>query len=81
MAITGDSTSYVRVGDEGGAARFHFCPVCGVTLFYVADAFPDQVAIPVGVFADPGFPPPGTSIYGVRQHRWVQLSDSIAQYD
>ena len=31
VSISGDSTEYVRVGDEGPGARFHFCPKCGST--------------------------------------------------
>jgi len=79
VTIAGRSTMYVRVGDEGGRARFHFCPVCGDTVYYTADAQPELVAIPVGAFADPGFPPPGVSVYGERKHGWVELPAGIGQ--
>jgi len=81
VTVAGPSTEYVRVGDEGGAARFHFCPDCGDTVFYRPDAMPDVVAIPVGAFADPYFPPPQVSVYGVRQHAWVRLADEIERLD
>ena len=29
------------------------------------------IAIPVGAFADPGFPPPTVSVYESRMHSWV----------
>jgi len=29
------------------------------------------LAIPVGAFADPGFPAPGVSVYESRKHQWV----------
>lgn len=79
--IEGQSKQYVRIGDEGGAARFHFCPECGATVFYRLDAFPGVVAIPVGAFADPDFPQPRVSIYGARQHHWVRLPDDIERLD
>jgi len=60
--IHGASTAFVRVGDSGGKAAFHFCPVCGATVYYVLDGNPDVVAIPVGAFADPTFPMPVRSI-------------------
>ena len=71
VSITGMSTVYVRVGDEGGRAHFHFCPHCGDTVYYESQALPDFVAIPVGAFADPGFPTPTVSVYEARMHRWV----------
>jgi len=39
------------------------------------------VVIPVGVFADPGFPPPRLSIYEERMHGWVRLADGIEHFD
>lgn len=81
VTIEGDSTEYVRVGDEGSAARFHFCPLCGATVFYRLDAVPGVVAIPVGAFADPEFPPPRVSIYEERMHRWLRFADGIEHID
>ena len=31
------------------------------------------IAVPVGAFADPTFPPPRISIYGVRRHPWTAM--------
>ncbi|HJP97041.1 MAG TPA: GFA family protein [Rhodanobacteraceae bacterium] len=70
VSISGVSTAYVRVGDEGGRSTFHFCPTCGVTVYYESDGL-DTVAIPVGVFADPAFPAPRVSVYESRMHGWV----------
>ena len=69
--ISGDSTTYVRMGDEGSAISFHFCPTCGATVYYTIDDDPGLVAIPVGAFADPGFQTPGRSVYESRKHSWV----------
>nr|WP_255511653.1 GFA family protein [Mitsuaria sp. TWR114] len=56
---------------RGNAARFHFCPDCGSTVFYEPEALPDFIAIPVGAFADPTFPAPTVSVYEDRMHAWV----------
>jgi hypothetical protein len=77
VTLNGPSTEFPRTGDEGTTARFHFCPVCGDTVYYLMDAIPGYVAIPVGAFADPGFPPPQVSVYDVRKHPWVQVPDGI----
>jgi hypothetical protein len=81
VSITGASTEYVRVGDSGGVARFHFCPECGATVFYRLDAVADHVAVPVGAFADPAFPPPRVSVYEARRHPWVHVPDGIEHFD
>lgn len=76
--ITGDSREFVRVSDEGDRRTFHFCPQCGSTVYYVLGAAPDVVAIPIGAFADPAFPPPKISVWESRKHQWVTLPSGIA---
>ena len=71
VSVSGASTVYVRAGDEGTKARFHFCPTCGATVYYELESLDAFLAIPVGAFADPGFPTPWVSVYEERMHRWV----------
>jgi hypothetical protein len=71
VSISGVSTEYVRVGDEGSRARFHFCPICGATVYYEPGGLDEFLTIPVGAFADPGFPTPLVSVYESRMHKWV----------
>lgn len=73
VVTAGASTTYHRPGDEGPGAEFHFCPTCGDTVFYVPLWRSDAIVIPVGAFADPGFPPPTMSVYEDRMHRWVTV--------
>jgi hypothetical protein len=75
--IAGASTEFARTGDEGTTARFHFCPVCGETMYYRMDAMPDFIAVPTGNFADPDFPMPSVSVYDNRRHRWLELPEEI----
>lgn len=71
VAISGVSTEYARTGDSGSTARFHFCPACGATVYYELEGPGDFIGIPVGAFADPGFPAPRVSVYEDRMHGWV----------
>lgn len=71
VSVTGASSEYVRVGDEGSRATFHFCPVCGATVYYQPGGLEEYLAIPVGAFADPSFPAPTVSVYEERMHSWV----------
>ena len=71
VTIEGRATEYVRVGDEGGAATFRFCPTCGATVYFDSNQVPGMIAVPVGAFADPTFPPPTIAVYIARRHAWV----------
>jgi hypothetical protein len=72
VRVNGQSREFVRRSDEGGEERrFHFCPECGATVYYVTD--PEFVAIPVGALADPSFAEPTVSVWESRRHSWVGL--------
>ncbi len=71
VVISGVSTEYARTGDSGSTARFHFCPACGATVYYEFEGTGGFIGIPVGAFADPGFPAPRVSVYEDRMHSWV----------
>jgi hypothetical protein len=75
VQVTGKAQVYVRVGDEGGKASFHFCPGCGATVYYTLEGREELIAIPVGAFADPNFPAPTFSVYEERMHKWVTLPE------
>jgi len=77
VRIDGHFKEYVRISDDGDERNFGFCPECGATVFYGYPDAPDVIAVPVGAFADPSFPPPVRSIYENRQHPWVQLPADI----
>lgn len=77
VTISGRAKEYVRVGDAGSRVTFRFCPECGATVYYTLEAFADAIAIPVGAFADPSFPPPTFSVYEERMHGWVRMPDGI----
>ena len=81
VTVEGQSTAYLRVGDAGGEAIFHFCPACGATVYYEFKGQDDMIAIPVGAFAEPGFPAPVRSIYEERMHSWVGLPPDIEHMD
>ena len=71
VTIEGHAHEYVRTGDEGSKATFRFCPTCAAIVYWDNDSMPGMIAVPVGAFADPTFPPPSVSVYGVRRHSWA----------
>jgi hypothetical protein len=80
--VAGRFSDYVRVSDRGDKElTFHFCPDCGATVFFTGSDAPDVVAVPVGAFADPSFPPPTSSVYESRRHPWLSVPDAIEHLD
>lgn len=58
MELSGKSTRYVQISDEGNKANFEFCPNCDATGYYTSEDSEEMIAIPVGVFAESIFPTP-----------------------
>ena len=67
----GEAASFTRSSDEGFWARMHFCPGCGVMVWYEIERRPGIVSIPVGAFADPDFPAPLVEVYPEKRCSWL----------
>jgi hypothetical protein len=81
VTVTGRTSQYVRIGDSGQKITFYFCPDCGSTVYYQLENAPEMIAIPVGAFADSGFPAPQYSVYESRRHSWAGLPPGITGAD
>ena len=79
VKVSGTSHEYVRVGDEGGRLTFRFCPTCGATVYWENDRIPGFVAVAVGAFADPAFPPPTVSVYEDRRSPWADMPNLVIE--
>jgi hypothetical protein len=55
------------------STRLPLCPECGTTVFFTTESAPELIAVPVGAFADPGFPAPRVSVREERRHSWLDL--------
>lgn len=77
----GTATEYLRVGDQGARFIFRFCPICGSTVFHTEEGEEGSLAVAVGTFADPAFPPPRVSVYDSRRHAWVRLPPGTTTFD
>ena len=80
--VFGNATEFVRTGDHGARFRFRFCPICGSNVFHTEDGHESEwVAVAIGAFADPDFPPPKDSVYDCRRHPWVKLPPEVTVYE
>jgi hypothetical protein len=76
--ISGNSTQFTRRSDAGRWVTFRFCPRCGSTVYWEAEAFPGHVAVAVGSFADPAFPAPTHSGREATRHHWLEPLCAVA---
>ena len=66
VPVEGAPPAEFRSCDSGGGT-FHFCPVCGSTVYWDITIAPGLLGVACGTFADPTFPPPmiaGFAAYG-----------------
>jgi hypothetical protein len=66
---------------HGTNHRIPFYPNCGSTMFWDPPSYSDFIGIPVGVFADLGFPQPDVSIFMPHKHPWVAVPDRVPGYE
>ena len=82
VEISGRTHFWTSIGPSGAETSFFLCPDCGSGGWFMNAGQPDLVAIPVGSFADPGFPVPIYSVYETRKHEWVSIvGTGIDHYD
>ena len=83
VTIEGQSKIWTRFADSGNTITHGFCAECGSTVHYVIEGkFDGLIAIPLGAFADPDFPPPRFSVWEERKHQWVEiLGDQVEHSD
>jgi hypothetical protein len=71
ITFAGKATEWTRRAESGNVLTYSFCPICGSTVYWGNTGFPDLVAIAIGTFADPEFPPPTVSVWEECRHPWM----------
>jgi hypothetical protein len=80
-SVEGAFNVYSRTGGSGNLIDLHFCPTCGVSVFFRPQARPSILGIHGGCFADPDFPSPDTAGWIKRKHDWVVVPDGTKTFD
>jgi len=74
-AIGGEAKTYTRTGESGRTMTLHFCPTCGVSVYFRAEGRPGMIGVHAGCFADPDFPAPNMALWTRTKHHWLTLPD------
>jgi hypothetical protein len=82
LDLGGKGSEYSRTADSGSSVNYQFCPTCGSTVYWQLSSRPGLVAIALGMFADPHFPPPRVSVWERRRHPWtVRIADCQMEHE
>lgn len=76
VRIRGETKTFVRPIEDRTVTN-HFCPRCGGTVLWEASKREGLIAVAVGMFGDPNFPPPARSIFEEAKHPWVALNGEM----
>jgi hypothetical protein len=73
----GERCRFRRITGDGLWMDQIFCPACGTLVYMEAELMPGALAVSVGCFAEPGFPPPAALFWARRKHGWYELNGGI----
>jgi hypothetical protein len=73
VSSKGKTSAWTRTAESGNTMTYHFCPICGSTVFWENDGFPGHVSVAIGNFADPTFPAPTVAVWEETRHPWLSL--------
>jgi hypothetical protein len=83
--LSGEHKAWRQKGDSGQWVETHFCPVCGVTLFFYAEGFPGAIGVPAGCFAEDeatardGALTPQRMYWAERKREWVRGPEGVEE--
>jgi len=78
---SGEQTTFQRASDSGRQAEAHFCPVCGTTVYWQLEMWPDRYGLAVGCFSDPSFPQPQLAAWSATKHDWVTVPEGCRELE
>jgi hypothetical protein len=81
VTVSGTPKEFVRDAANGRKVRRYFCPNCGSTVYWKADALPSMIGVAVGTLADPKFPAPFRSVFERSRHDWVHIDAAAEHFD
>jgi hypothetical protein len=85
VTLSGEHKAWRHNGDSGQWVESHFCPVCGVTVFFYAEGFPGAIGVPAGCFAEDeatardGALTPQRMYWAERKREWVRGPEGVEE--
>jgi hypothetical protein len=80
VETTGQFATFVRKSEAGRSITNRFCPMCGSTVYWEPEFWPDHIGVAVGGFGDPSFERPARAVWTEKRHHWVVLPQDMPQH-
>jgi hypothetical protein len=87
VTLDGAHNAYRYAGESGRWIENHFCPACGVAVFFYSEGFPGVIGIAAGCFADSPDTARNTALrpqrmyWAERKRDWVCVPDGVEQLE
>ena len=78
--IAGASKAWSRVSAVGRTLEFHFCPVCGSTVWWRAEFLAGKIGIALGNVDDGVGLTPSVAVWDKRRHPWLVSLSELKTY-
>jgi hypothetical protein len=78
--VAGEYKTFIRQIEDRTISN-HFCPNCGGTVLWEASKREGLIAVAVGMFGDPSYPPPARSIFEDVKHPWIELTGDMEHFE
>ena len=81
VTITGETSSYTSVADNGAEVTRHFCPECGSRIFGTNNVLTTIMSITAGSLDDNSWFKAGAIVYNKRKPEWDFMDESILTFE
>ncbi len=80
VKVEGESTAWSRISAVGRQLEYHFCRVCGSTVWWRAEFLPGKTGVALGNFADGSLFTPTVAVWDKRRHPWLGSVGGLTTY-
>lgn len=81
VVINGEHNTFTRGSDSGNNVTFHFCPNCGVNVFWKAEKRPESWGVALGSLSGPELSLPIAALYAEKKLDWVPFPEGVPVYE
>lgn len=80
IETAGAAKVWRRIAESAAWVDYSFCPTCGTTVWWRAEARPGKLMAAGGCFADKDFPPPQRMIWTEHRAPWVRPPEGAPEF-
>ena len=81
VTITGQTSSYASIADNGSEITRHFCPECGSRLFSTNNVFTNITGFSIGCMDDHSWFKPQAIVYNKRKPLWDFMDNDVPSFN